>query len=148
MHDKYCYEKLQMALHDDNVLRTMAGGIAGLSVVADSLSAIRYAKVKPVRDETGLAVDFITEGISRNSAITTRAWTASPAMWSNALWGNWKSAGPIGGAKPTLSILTITSNVVYGKRQVPHRMAAKRASHLPRAPTPCMGGTATAVSLP
>ena len=62
MHDKYCYEKLQMALHDDNVLRTMAGGIAGLSVVADSLSAIRYAKVKPVRDETGLAVDFITEG--------------------------------------------------------------------------------------
>jgi formate C-acetyltransferase len=57
MHDKYCYEALEMALHDVNIYRTMACGIAGLSVVADSLSAIKYAKVKVVRDETGLAVD-------------------------------------------------------------------------------------------
>ncbi len=62
MHDKYCYEKLQMALHDDEVFRTMACGVAGLSVVADSLSAIKYAKGSPIRDETGLAVDFELEG--------------------------------------------------------------------------------------
>jgi formate C-acetyltransferase len=58
MHDKYCYERLEMALHDEEILRTMAGGIAGLSVVADSLSAIRYAKVKTIRNDQGLAVDF------------------------------------------------------------------------------------------
>ena len=62
MHDKYSYEKLQMALHDRDVFRTMACGIAGLSVCADSLSAIKYAKVKPVRNENGVAIDFITEG--------------------------------------------------------------------------------------
>src|SRR5690606_40190152 len=58
MHDKYSYERIEMALHDRNVVRTMAGGIAGLSVVADSLSAIKYAKVKPIRDENGIAIDF------------------------------------------------------------------------------------------
>ena len=62
MHDKYSYERIEMALHDTNVLRTMATGIAGLSVVADSLSAIKYAKVKPIRDENGIAVDFEIEG--------------------------------------------------------------------------------------
>src|SRR5690606_13401721 len=62
MHDKYAYERLEMALHDREILRTMACGIAGLSVVVDSLSAIKYAKVTPVRDETGLVVDYVTEG--------------------------------------------------------------------------------------
>ena len=62
MHDKYAYEAIEMALHDKDVIRTMACGIAGLSVVADSLSAIKYAKVKVIRDETGLAVDYELEG--------------------------------------------------------------------------------------
>ena len=62
MHDKYSYEAIEMALHEENILRTMACGIAGLSVVADSLSAIKYAKVKVIRDETGLAVDYEIEG--------------------------------------------------------------------------------------
>ena len=62
MHDKYAYEALEMALHDREIFRTMACGIAGLSVVIDSLSAIRYAKVKPIRNEEGLAVDFEIEG--------------------------------------------------------------------------------------
>ena len=62
MHDKYCYEKLEMALHDKKVRRWFATGIAGFSVVADSLSAIKYAKVKPIRDENGITVDFEVEG--------------------------------------------------------------------------------------
>src|SRR5678810_196385 len=62
MHDKYCYEAVEMALHDRDVIRTMACGIAGLSHAADSLSAIKYAKVKPVRDESGLIVDIKTQG--------------------------------------------------------------------------------------
>lgn len=62
MHDKYCYEAIEMALHDEKILRTMAGGIAGLSVLVDSLSAIRYAKVKPIRNEQGLVYDFEVEG--------------------------------------------------------------------------------------
>ena len=61
-HDRYAYESIEMALHDSDIVRTMGCGIAGLSIVADSLSAIKYAKVTPVRDETGLIVDYITEG--------------------------------------------------------------------------------------
>ena len=62
MHDKYCYERIEMALHDRDVYRTMACGIAGLSVVVDSLSAIKYSKVKVIRNEQGLAMDYVTEG--------------------------------------------------------------------------------------
>ena len=62
MHDKYCYERIEMALHDEDIVRTCACGLAGLSVVCDSLSAIKYAKVRPIRNEQGIAVDFVTEG--------------------------------------------------------------------------------------
>lgn len=79
MHDKYSYEAALMALHDRDVYRTMACGIAGLSVAADSLSAIKYARVKPVRDHHGLAVDFVIEGIIRSMATTTIASMPSPA---------------------------------------------------------------------
>ena len=81
MHDKYFYERLEMALHDRDILRTMAFGIAGLSVVADSLAAIKYAKVRVIRDNTGLAVDYVIEGPGatrfRSLATTTTAWTTS-----------------------------------------------------------------------
>jgi len=115
MHDKYCYEKLQMALHDKNVTRWFATGIAGLSVVADSLSAIKYAKVKVIRDETGLAVDYAIEGdfpkygndddrvddIARNIVHIFMEHVRKNQCYRNGI--------------PTTSILTITSNVVYGK---------------------------------
>ena len=78
MHDKYFYERLEMALHDRDVHRTMAFGIAGLSVVADSLSAIKYGKVHVIRDDTGLAVDYVIERRERcRSSTTTIGWTVS-----------------------------------------------------------------------
>ena len=76
MHDKYYYERLEMALHDQQILRTMAFGIAGLSVVADSLSAIKHAKVKPIRRDDGLIVSYEITGDFRNTATTTTASTA------------------------------------------------------------------------
>ncbi|TWA77679.1 formate C-acetyltransferase [Azospirillum brasilense] len=116
MHDKYMYERLEMALHDRDVLRTMACGIAGLSVVADSLSAIKHATVKVVRDERGLATDFVIEG-------------DYPAFGNNddrvdgiAVWlvetfmDLLRKQKAYRDAVPTQSVLTITSNVVYGKK--------------------------------
>ncbi|MDU6109619.1 MAG: formate C-acetyltransferase [Klebsiella pneumoniae] len=97
MHDKYSYEASLMALHDRDVIRTMACGIAGLSVAADSLSAIKYAKVKPIRDEDGLAVDFEIDLVERFMKKIQKLHT-----YRNAI--------------PTQSVLTITSNVVYGKK--------------------------------
>ena len=116
MHDKYAYEKTQMALHDTDVDRMMAFGIAGLSVMADSLSAIKYADVKPIRDENGYIIDFDTKGdfpkfgnddnrvdkIAQN--IIQRV---STELRKNPTYRN---------ARHTLSALTITSNVVYGKK--------------------------------
>ncbi len=116
MHDKYSYEAALLALHDRDIIRTMACGIAGLSIVADSLSAIKYAKVKPVRDEDGIAVDFEIEGDfpkygNNDDAVDSIACdlverfmkkVASHKMYRNAI--------------PTQSVLTITSNVVYGKK--------------------------------
>ena len=114
-HDKYAYEAVEMALHDSNIVRSMGCGIAGLSIVADSLAAIKYAKVTPVRDETGLITDYITEGefpfygndddraddIAATIVHTVMEKIKAIPMYRNAI--------------PTQSVLTITSNVVYGK---------------------------------
>ncbi|OFN33072.1 formate acetyltransferase [Corynebacterium sp. HMSC072A04] len=114
-HDKYAYESIEMALHDSDIVRSMGCGIAGLSIVADSLSAIKYAKVYPVRDETGLIVDYKTEGdfpfygndddraddIAATIVHTVMEKIKAIPMYRNAI--------------PTQSVLTITSNVVYGK---------------------------------
>ncbi len=115
MHDKYCYEKIQMALHDKHVTRWFATGIAGLSVVADSLSAIKYAKVKVIRDESGLAVDYEVEGDfpkygNDDDRVDTIA-TDIVHIFMEHIRKNHTYRGSI----PTTSILTITSNVVYGK---------------------------------
>jgi formate C-acetyltransferase len=115
MHDKYAYERIEMALHDYAPLRTMAFGIAGLSVVADSLSAIRYAKVKVVRDETGLITDYQTEGDfpkfgnNDNRVDQFASWLVSTFMTKLRKHHTYRHA------LHTQSVLTITSNVVYGK---------------------------------
>lgn len=115
MHDKYCYERLQMALHDKKVTRWFATGIAGLSVVADSLSAIKYAKVKPVRNEQGIAIDYKIEGdFPRYGNDDDRVDDIASNIvhiFMNYIKGNHTYRGGI----PTTSILTITSNVVYGQ---------------------------------
>ena len=115
MHDKYAYERLEMALHDHNVLRTMACGIAGLSVAADSLSAIRYAKVRPVRDERGLVVDYVTEGAFPTYGNDDDRVDAIAVGLVREMMRNLRRQPTYRDAVPTQSVLTITSNVVYGK---------------------------------
>lgn len=116
MHDKYSYERIEMALHDTNVLRTMATGIAGLSVVADSLSAIKHAKVKPIRDENGIAVDFEIEGdfpkYGNNDDRVDEIAVNLVKTFMNKL----RKHKTYRNSVHTMSILTITSNVVYGKK--------------------------------
>ncbi len=115
MHDKYAYERIEMALHDYAPMRTMAFGVAGLSVVADSLSAIRYAKVRVVRDETGLITDYQTEGEfpkfgnNDNRVDQFASWMVSTFMTKLRKYPAYRHA------YHTQSVLTITSNVVYGK---------------------------------
>jgi formate C-acetyltransferase len=115
MHDKYAYERIEMALHDYAPLRTMAFGIAGLSVVADSLSAIHYAKVRVVRDATGLVTDYQTEGDfpkfgnNDNRVDQFATWVVSTFMMKLRKYPTYRHA------LHTQSVLTITSNVVYGK---------------------------------
>jgi len=115
MHDRYNYERLQMAFHDNDILRTQACGIAGLSIVADSLSAIKHAKVKPVRDETGLVVDYEIEGeypaYGNNDEAADKIAVDIVRMFMEKL----QKQKTYRNAVPTLSVLTITSNVVYGK---------------------------------
>ncbi len=115
MHDKYSYEAIEMALHDKDIIRTMACGIAGLSVVADSLSAIKYAKVKVIRDETGLATDYEIEGdfpkFGNDDDKVDEIAIAVVKRFLNKL----QKHQTYRNSKHTLSILTITSNVVYGK---------------------------------
>ena len=115
MHDKYSYEALEMALHDKDILRTMACGIAGLSVVADSLSAIKYAKVKVIRDETGLAIDYETTGDFPKYGNDDDRVDQIAVKVVKEFMKKLEKHQTYRNAKPTLSILTITSNVVYGK---------------------------------
>ena len=117
MHDKYSYEALEMALHDrdEDILRTMACGIAGLSVVADSLSAIKYAKVKVIRDETGLAVDYQVEGDFPKYGNDDDRVDQIAVDVVKSFLRKLQKHHTYRGSKHTLSILTITSNVVYGK---------------------------------
>ena len=116
MHDKYCYERSQMALHDRDVKRYFATGIAGLSVVADSLSAIKYAKVKTIRDENGLVVDYEVEGdypkYGNNDDRVDQFAVNLVKKFMNMIRKHYTYRNSI----PTMSILTITSNVVYGKK--------------------------------
>jgi formate C-acetyltransferase len=115
MHDKYAYERIEMALHDYAPMRTMAFGIAGMSVVADSLSAIMHAKVKVIRDTTGLVVDYVTEGEfpvfgnNDNRVDRLASWLVSTFMSKLRAYPTYRNA------LHTQSVLTITSNVVYGK---------------------------------
>ena len=115
MHDKYCYEAIEMALHDREILRTMACGIAGLSVVADSLSAIKYAKVKVIRDETGLAVDYKIEGDFPKFGNDDERVDQIAVDITKTFMNKLRRHQTYRNSKHTLSILTITSNVVYGK---------------------------------
>ena len=136
MHDKYAYERIEMALHDYAPLRTMAFGMAGLSVVADSLSAIKYAKVKVVRDETGLVTDYETEGEfpvfgnNDNRVDQLATWVVSTFMSKLRKYPTYRNA------MHTQSILTITSNVVYGKAtgNTPGRPPQGRAVRAGRQP--------------
>ncbi len=116
MHDKYCYERSQMALHDRDVKRYFATGIAGLSVVADSLSAIKYAKVKTIRDENGIVVDYEVEGdfpkYGNNDDRVDQIAVDLVKKFMNMIRSHYTYRNSI----PTMSILTITSNVVYGKK--------------------------------
>ncbi len=116
MHDKYSYESLQMALHDRDVFRTMACGIAGLSVCADSLSAIKYAKVKPIRNEEGIAVDFEVEGdFPKFGNDDDRVDDIAKFLVENMM-NKIRRNKTYRNAYHTQSVLTITSNVVYGKK--------------------------------
>ena len=115
MHDKYCYEKLEMALHDKEILRTMACGIAGLSIVADSFSAMKYAKVKVIRDATGLAVDYKVEGDYPQYGNDDDRVDSIAVDIVKMFMKKLQKQPTYRNSKPTMSILTITSNVVYGK---------------------------------
>lgn len=116
MHDKYSYERIQMALHDENIKRTSACGLSGLSVVVDSLSAIKYAKVTPIKNEAGLCVDFKIEGeypqFGNNDSRVDEIATMIVTRFMKRLARRRTYRNSI----PTMSILTITSNVVYGKK--------------------------------
>ena len=116
MHDKYAYEKTQMALHDTDVDRLMAFGVAGLSVITDSLSAIKYAEVRPVRDENGIIVDFVTTGdFPKFGNDDDRVDEIAQDLLRDVI-RELKKTPAYRNAKHTLSVLTITSNVVYGKK--------------------------------
>ncbi|WP_099023742.1 formate C-acetyltransferase [Mycolicibacterium palauense] len=115
MHDKYAYERIEMALHDRTILRTMACGIAGLSVAADSLSAIKYATVRPVRDDTGLVVDYVVEGeFPCYGNDDDRADDIAVELVTRFM-EKVRAQPTYRNARHTQSVLTITSNVVYGK---------------------------------
>ena len=115
MHDKYSYESLAMALHDKDILRTMACGMAGLSIAADSFSAMKYAKVKVIRDEDGVAVDYVVEGDYPKYGNDDDRVDNIAVQIQKEFMNRLRKQFTYRNAKPTSSILTITSNVVYGK---------------------------------
>lgn len=114
-HDRYAYEAVEMALHDSEIIRTMGCGIAGLSIVADSLAAIKYAKVTPIRDETGLVVDYTTEGEFPTYGNDDDRADDIAATVVHTVMDKIRQIPMYRDAIPTQSVLTITSNVVYGK---------------------------------
>ena len=114
-HDRYAYESIEMALHDSEIIRTMGCGIAGLSIVADSLAAIKYAKVYPIRDETGLVVDYRTEGEFPTYGNDDDRADDIAATVVHTIMDKIRAIPMYRDAIPTQSVLTITSNVVYGK---------------------------------
>ena len=114
-HDRYAYESIEMALHDAEIIRTMGCGIAGLSIVADSLAAIKYAKVYPIRDETGLVVDYRTEGDFPTYGNDDDRADDIAATVVHTVMDKIRAIPMYRDAVPTQSVLTITSNVVYGK---------------------------------
>ena len=114
-HDRYAYEAIEMALHDAEIVRTMGCGIAGLSIVADSLAAIKYAKVYPIRDETGLVVDYRTEGDFPTYGNDDDRADDIAATVVHTVMDKIRAIPMYRDAVPTQSVLTITSNVVYGK---------------------------------
>jgi len=115
MHDKYAYERIEMALHDREILRTLACGIAGLSVAVDSLSAMKYATVRPVRDETGLAIDYVVEGdFPKFGNDDDRVDTIAVELVESFMQ-KIRQQPTYRHSLHTQSVLTITSNVVYGK---------------------------------
>ncbi|NLE98102.1 MAG: formate acetyltransferase [Propionibacterium sp.] len=114
-HDKYAYEAIEMALHDSEIIRTMGCGIAGLAIVADSLSAIKHATVTPVRDETGLVVDYITEGDFPRYGNDDDRVDEIAAVVVHTIMEKIRAIPLYRDAIPTQSVLTITSNVVYGR---------------------------------
>ena len=115
MHDKYAYERIEMALHDTEILRTMACGIAGLSVAADSLSAIKYAKVSPIRDDNGIVVDYVIEGDYPHFGNDDDRVDEIAVHLVESFMNKIRQFPTYRGATHTQSVLTITSNVVYGK---------------------------------
>ncbi|MCS6814194.1 MAG: formate C-acetyltransferase, partial [Cyanobacteria bacterium] len=116
MHDKYCYERIEMALHDRDILRTMAFGMAGLSVVADALSAVKYARVRIVRDDRGLAVDYVIDGDFPKYGNNDDRVDQIAVQLVRTFMAELRKHKTYRDAVPTQSILTITSNVVYGKK--------------------------------
>ncbi len=140
MHDKYCYERLEMALHDRDVYRTMACGVAGLSVVGDALSAIKYAKVKVLRNEDGLAVDYEIEGDYPKFGNNDDRVDKITAKLIEDFMNKIRQHQTYRGAVPTQSILTITSNVVYGKKTGIPLMDVKQDNLLLLVLTLCMAG--------
>ncbi len=116
MHDKYCYEALQMAFHDRDILRTMACGVAGLSVAADSLSAIKHCKVKPIKNEDGLITDFEIEGEYPAFGNDDDRVDEIALRIEKTFMDKVKEHKTYRNSQPTMSILTITSNVVYGEK--------------------------------
>ncbi len=156
MHDKYCYERIEMALHDEEVERILATGIAGLSVVADSLSAIRYAKVKCIRNEDGLVVDYEIEGDYPQFGNHDDSVDQIARDLVACFMGKLKRHAAYRNGRHTLSVLTITSNVVYGQKTGPTPDGRKQGEPFAPGANPmhgrdqkgCIASMASVASLP